>query len=165
MALSGGKPLASSLYPSTEYQGVIRKIAGTKRMAVLICAYPGNPPVLLTIALLETPGRRMGTRFPEVEVSSTSLRRLSLKFWLYCFLPCIFARIGVAPVSKDRYLTTSTSQAMSFRSFQATESGRMPQASRLDNRLSRVQRADQKPSAVATNREPDGVTTCCPVCS
>jgi hypothetical protein len=40
MALSGGKPLASSLYPSTEYQGVIRKIAGTKRMAMLICAYP-----------------------------------------------------------------------------------------------------------------------------
>ena len=26
MALSGGKPLASSLYPSTEYQGVIRKL-------------------------------------------------------------------------------------------------------------------------------------------
>ena len=67
----------------------------------------------------------------------------------------------------DCYFVISASQAMSFRSFQATRSAPIPHASRLDSRLSCVQRADQKPSAVATNRDPPRrrVTTCCPVCS
>src|SRR5262245_29116105 len=63
------------------------------------------------------------------------------------------------------YFLISTNHAIAFRSLNTTRSGVIPHSPRFDNMLSRVHLADQKPSAVATNRDPGGVTTCCPVFS
>src|SRR5262249_22717095 len=63
------------------------------------------------------------------------------------------------------YFLTSTNHAMAFRSLNTTSSGLIPHPLRFDSTLSRVHLTDQNPSAVATNRVPRGVTTCCPVFS
>src|SRR5262249_34995812 len=60
---------------------------------------------------------------------------------------------------------TSTSHAMEFRSLNTTSSGLIPHPLRFDSALSLVHLTDQNPSAVATNRDPGDVTTCCPVFS
>src|SRR5262245_31715292 len=70
-----------------------------------------------------------------------------------------------SPSHINVYFLISTSHAMAFKSLNTTLSGLIPNSLRFDSMLSCVHLADQKPSAVATNRDPGGVTTCCPVFS
>src|SRR5215831_19116839 len=75
------------------------------------------------------------------------------------------SQLEIMHVHTHAYFLISTSHAIAFRSLNTTSSGLIPHSLRFDNMLARVHLADQKPSAVATNRDPGGVTTCCPVFS
>ncbi len=69
------------------------------------------------------------------------------------------AERAILPSNKT-YFVISTNQAIEFKSLKVTWHASIPLAARFDNTLSVVHLADQKPSAVATKRDPMGVTTC-----